>query len=237
MVSSGDVALQHALDVSAALATPGYPPIGYPLMTSRLDVSPMSTNRRRGNIRRIRSSRSLRNANVCSTVVKLSGRMSNEPVVVDEVGLHAYCLQLLRSHRQVLVRLVRVLRLLLDEALRHVEPRHEVARERIEQAPGRLLDLGHTQDVVDVREHDHSFRRHEVRGRVACVCHLSVDVQLDNVAHLRAVGRPCAGRRQANGDRHEAADLAAGIRFHRQAVDGSIVDSQLALQLMLGIQL
>jgi len=74
VVSDGDVAQQDALDVSAALATSGYP-----LMTSELDVSPMSSNRRRGNVRRIRSSRNLRAANVCSAVVKLSGRVSNEP--------------------------------------------------------------------------------------------------------------------------------------------------------------
>ena len=85
---------------------------------------------------------------------------------------------------------------------RHIHPRHEGARERVQQPLGGFVDLGDAQDVVDVGDDGQALRRHQVRRRVSRVRALRVDVEaLDR-------GRAVAGLETRVVDREEGIEVA-----------------------------
>ncbi len=84
--------------------------------------------------------------------------------------------------------------------IRHVQPRSKGARERVQEAVLRVVDLCHTQDVIDVR-HDRDTRwRNEVRRRVASVGPIRVDAErldlscLVSSHHVAAIGAGGVGQ-------------------------------------------
>ncbi len=78
--------------------------------------------------------------------------------------------------------------------IRHVQPRGKGTREGVQEAVLRVVDLRHSQDVIDVRHDSDTRWRDEVCRRVASIGPIHVDAErLDLVClvsphHVAAIG-------------------------------------------------
>ena len=95
--------------------------------------------------------------------------------LVDEI--HVIARDLLGRGGQVVEVEVRDTARPVGVDIRHVHPRRKRTRERVQQTFLGLVDFGDAEDIVNIVDDGEAGRGHEVSGRVAGVCAVSVDIQ------------------------------------------------------------